>query len=168
MNGWKCQQKWASSFGDKYLMHTWKYATRTQKFSFSVHMQISLSSELLRMAGWEGEFVSSRSLDRLDEGDRSQGRGCVQGQSLFLCTSELTLTGTCKQGKYFLAPWRLTFPPHADPHSIISGVFTQPKIRGSEGRQKYKNFAQSFNKHFFLLLQPETWGNVSDLSLWQV
>ena len=92
-------------FGDKCVMHTWKYTTRIQKISFSVHMEISSSSEVLRMAGWEeGEFVSSKSLDQLDEGNHRQGRGCVPGQTLFLCTPELTLTGTCKQGRHFMAP----------------------------------------------------------------
>lgn len=131
-------------------MHTWKYTTRTQKFSFSVHMEISSSSEVLRMAGWEGgEFVSSRSLDQLDEGDRSQRKRCVQGQSLFPCTPELMLTGTCKQGKYFLTPWRLTFPPHTDPQSIIPGVFTQPQGQGKWRTAKVQKFCSVFQQTLF-------------------
>ena len=64
-------------------MHTWNSITRTQKFSFSVHMKTSASSEMLRRAGQkEDESAPLGRLhlwDRVDKGSYSQESRCVRG-----------------------------------------------------------------------------------------
>ena len=161
-------------FGDKCVMHTWKYTTRIQKISFSVHMEISSSSEVLRMAGWEeGKFVSSRSLDQLDEGDwmkatTARGGDVCQGKVCFCAHQNSHSQGHVSRGGTSW-PHDSSSSLHMLTHRASFQVSSpNPKVRESERWQKYKNYAQSFNKHFFLLLQPETWGTVSDLSLWRV
>lgn len=156
MNGWKCRQKWASSFGDKCVCTNGNIQSEYRKlaslFTWKPHLP-------LKCWGWQdGKRMillhiiresGSAGWRQLDEGNHSQGRGCVQGQSLFLCTPELTLTGTCKQGRHFMAPWQFIFPPYADPQSVIPGVFTQPQGQGNWRMAKIQKFCSVFQQTLF-------------------